>query len=141
MYGRLFVGVVCFALFATNNPLAGSLNEPISKAEWTALHEGGLKARSGSLANQRIPHVTPQAATGWGRTSRQRHPLMARDKIMHCGHRVNGKGGNNGHGIWIPVKEFASLADEFCASLKRQQQSKISLLTLILAKRQRLHRH
>ncbi|KAK8029565.1 hypothetical protein PG993_010856 [Apiospora rasikravindrae] len=34
--------------------------------------------------------------------------LEARD------HKVNGKGGSNGHGKWIPVPQFSKVADEFC---------------------------
>ncbi|KAI9712985.1 MAG: hypothetical protein M1812_006733 [Candelaria pacifica] len=40
--------------------------------------------------------------------------LTSCDKTMNCGHKVTGKGGSNGHGKWVPVADFETLAHEFC---------------------------
>ena len=105
------------AASAFANPIPGSQNAPITDAEWQALQEGGLKARgSDASVNQPISDAEYQALQDGGLTKRQDSPseLFKRDKVMNCGHLITGKGGSNGHGKWVPVQQFADLADTFC---------------------------
>lgn len=73
-----------------------SVNQPITDAEWENLKAAGLGKRSTDTD-------TDESAA-----------LVARDYTMNCGHLVTGKGGSNGHGKWVPVYQFETLAREFC---------------------------
>ena len=118
MHARLGLAASLLLAFASANPVPASVNAPISDAEWANLKEGGLKARNAQPAqvNQPISDAEWQALEDGGlrRRDGEANALVARDKVMNCGHKVNGKGGNNGHGVWIPVEQFAQVADEFC---------------------------
>lgn len=99
------------------NPVPATVNAPISDAEWDALRDAGLKTRDAQPAtvNQPISDDEWQALKDGGLTRRSdSSTLIARDKTLNCGHRVNGKGGSNGHGKWIPVAQFVEAADRFC---------------------------
>lgn len=102
---------------STANPLPSSVNTPISDAEWSSLRDGGLGSRDagpGTL-NQPISESEWQALQDGGLSRREnKKVLVARDKVMNCGHLITGKGGSDGHGKWVPVADFVEAADRFC---------------------------
>ena len=104
------------AVSAFGKPLPGSQNAPITDAEWQALKDGGLKARGSSSVNQPITDPAWQALESGGLSKREDSPneIFRRDKTMNCGHLITGKGGSNGYGKWVPVQQFADLANKFC---------------------------
>ena len=104
------------AVLALAKPLPGTENAPITDVEWQALKDGGLKARGSSNANEPITDAEWNALESGGLSKREDSPseLFRRDKTMNCGHLIKGNGGSNGHGKWVPVQQFADLADKFC---------------------------
>lgn len=110
----------------TVNPLPSSVDTPISDAEWASLRDGGLRARDARSANvnQPISESEWQALQDGGLDRREdKNALVPRDKVMNCGHKVTGKGGSNGHGIWVPVVEVAEAADQFCRYLPPEHRA------------------
>ncbi|GFF52467.1 hypothetical protein IFM61606_06423 [Aspergillus udagawae] len=105
----VFVLLLTFGAFASAEP---GRNVPISDAEWEALTEAGLKRRAD--INKPISDVEYAALEAGGLTTKGVNELEARDHVMNCGHRVTGKGGSNGHGKWVPVAQFKTLARSFC---------------------------
>ncbi|KAL8949582.1 MAG: hypothetical protein Q9222_004318 [Ikaeria aurantiellina] len=106
---------------AAANPLPKNAEKEITPAEWAALRSAGLVERSPKNAPKPITPAETQALkdAGLGRRNYEasieaREALEARDKTVTCGHLVTGIGGNEGHGVWIPVQDFADQADEFC---------------------------
>lgn len=116
MYIKALLATFMLSSLALATPLPGDINVPITDTEWEALRAGGLKARSN--VNQPITAPEWAALEGAGLTARNESSSqnVARDSVMNCGHHVTGKGGSNGHGKWVPVKEFVQMADTFCTS-------------------------
>jgi hypothetical protein len=115
MYTKAIFAATFLSVMAAANPVPGDVNVPISDAEWQALRDSGLKPRA--TVNQPISDAEWQALEDAGLKARDdSSSLVTRDKVMNCGHLVTGKGGSNGHGKWIPVAEFADIADTFCQS-------------------------
>lgn len=117
-------------------PTAGKKNTAITKEEYAKLRDNGLKVRD------ELPVITTRSAkkkntpiskeeyaklrdAGVKVRGESSHDLTVRDKTMNCGHLVTGSGGSNGHGKWIPVKQFAKAADEFCMYLSYRDISYI----------------
>ncbi|KAK7959367.1 uncharacterized protein PG986_004221 [Apiospora aurea] len=114
MYARSFIAALLLTGLVAGSPMPGK-NQPITDDEWAALKSGGLKARSPKSVNQPITDDEWSALKSGGLKARDDGGLEARDHKMNCGHKVNGKGGSNGHGKWIPVAQFSKVADEFCS--------------------------
>ncbi|KAI2633333.1 hypothetical protein GGS21DRAFT_129008 [Xylaria nigripes] len=115
MYAKYFIAAAALLLTVVSAvPTPGSVNVPISAEEMQRLKDAGLKARSSSI-NVPITDAEMSALESAGLAGRS-VGLEARDKVMNCGHHVNGKGGSNGHGKWIPVNEFRKVADKFCGA-------------------------
>ncbi|KAH9900214.1 hypothetical protein F4778DRAFT_792117 [Xylariomycetidae sp. FL2044] len=109
MHAQTLFFAALLAGLGSTDPLPDK-DVPITQAEWTALREGGLKAR----ASVNVPITKDEMAALVAGGLKPRGGLDARDKVMNCGHKVNGKGGSNGNGKWIPVQQFANVANEFC---------------------------
>ena len=112
----LFAVAVLLRL-STANSLPANVNTPISDAEWASLRDGGLESRDAHPAtvNQPISENEWKALQDGGLSRRgDELPLLARDKVMNCGHTIKGNGGSNGHGAWVPVAEFVEAVDRFC---------------------------
>ena len=105
-----------FSLLAAAKPVPGSVNVPITDAEWAALEESGLQRRGDAASiNQPITALEWQNLEAGGfNSSEDGQSLTKRDKVMNCGHTVTGDGGSGGHGKWIPVAQFSTVANEFC---------------------------
>ncbi|KAI0379831.1 hypothetical protein F5Y04DRAFT_282307 [Hypomontagnella monticulosa] len=114
MYAKAIITAVLLSAFAAGTPFPAEVNQPITDAEMQALKDIGLKTRApaGSL-NVPITEAEMKALRDAGLDSRS-DGLTPRDKKLNCGHKVNGKGGSNGHGKWIPVAQFSAVANEFC---------------------------
>ena len=102
---------------STANPLPANVNTPISDAEWASLRDGGLESRDAHPATvtQPISESEWKALQDGGLSRRgDEVSLVARDKVMNCGHTIKGKGGSNVHGAWVPVAEFVGAVERFC---------------------------
>lgn len=111
------LALASFLCFSAANPLPANVNTPISDAEWASLRDGGLKPRNAlpGTVNQPISDSEWQALRDGGLSRRgDEVSLVARDKVMNCGHLITGKDGSDGHGKWIPVADFVEAADRFC---------------------------
>ncbi|KAI2626992.1 hypothetical protein GGS26DRAFT_592612 [Hypomontagnella submonticulosa] len=116
MYAKSLLVAFLLSAFVTGNPMPKNpkKNQPITDAEWKALKEGGLKARAPKTSvNVPITDAEMKALRDLGLDTTS-SGLMTRDYKMNCGHLVTGSGGSNGHGKWIPVKQFSQVAEEFC---------------------------
>ena len=96
-------------------PAPADINVPITDAEYASLYDGGLERRHAANVNQPITPAEWEnlESSGLGRRDGI-DSIIKRDKVMNCGHLVTGKGGSGGHGKWIPIAQFAQVADEFC---------------------------
>ncbi|XXH00591.1 hypothetical protein Hte_006939 [Hypoxylon texense] len=114
MYAKPIFIAALLSAFVAATPVPAEVNQPITDAEWQALRDAGLKARVPGSVNVPITDAEMKALRGLGLDSRSGEGLLPRDRKMNCGHKVNGKGGSNGHGKWIPVAQFGQVANEFC---------------------------
>ncbi|KAL8950647.1 MAG: hypothetical protein Q9222_003331 [Ikaeria aurantiellina] len=117
MYRKAVLLASLFSYLAVANPVPADVNAPITDAEWSALKASGLQRRGdAATVNQPISAAERANLEAAGLTpdSKKRDTLTKRDNVMSCGHLVTGKGGSGGHGKWIPVAQFATVADEFC---------------------------
>ncbi|KAL8709976.1 MAG: hypothetical protein Q9220_005427 [cf. Caloplaca sp. 1 TL-2023] len=118
MYRKSVLLVSLLSCLAIANPIPADVNVPITDAEWSALAEGGLQRRGDATINQPISAAEWANLDAGGLTpdSKKRDTLIKRDKVMNCGHLINGKGGSGGHGKWIPVSQFATVTEKFCST-------------------------
>ena len=45
--------------------------------------------------------------------------------FMNCGHGKDGKGGSNGHGVWVPIDTFQNMVNTFCKAILQVNESGI----------------
>ncbi len=134
MYSTTLLASLALIVGATANPLPAAdplpveqslkprgsnakVNQPITDAEWANLKSGGtLKPRSSTAkVNQPITDAEwANLKSGGLQTRNEESSLVVRDNVLNCGHLVTGTGGNAGHGVWIPVAQFADVANTFC---------------------------
>ncbi|KAL9044321.1 MAG: hypothetical protein Q9214_002534 [Letrouitia sp. 1 TL-2023] len=117
MHRKAVLLVSIFSFLAASNAVPADINVPITHAERSALYGGGLQRRGNAKVNKPITKAEWKALEAAGLDHKDRRAsLTKRDKVMNCGHLVTGYGGSNGHGKWIPVKDFSDVADEFCSA-------------------------
>ena len=118
MHTTTLLAAFFFSALTAASPVPADVNVPISDAEWAALRDDGLDARGMQASvNQPITDAEWAALDAEGLQRRDGDvSLVPRDKILTCGHLVSGKGGSNGHGVWVPVSQFLDVADTFCKS-------------------------
>ena len=124
MFCKTIIAASILAWLVIANPVPANVNQPITDSEWDNLYSGGLQRRHGAKVNQPITDAEYQALSDGGFNRRNASDetissLVVRDKTMNCGHLVTGKSGSGGHGKWVPVQQFADLAEQFCESFFR----------------------
>jgi hypothetical protein len=133
MYRNLILGVALLSSLATGLPWPpvrcnvtardSQNNVPVTDAETAALQASGLSTRSVHLetrdSNNNVPITDAEmAALRASGLSTRSDELEARDHVQSCGQLVAKSGNHWKQGVWIPVQEFANMAQEFCKPSK-----------------------